>query len=181
MIAQLEWSSEAARSWAGYIALYGVWGSEARRREERRWYGEMAAKNPAALEHLLVGDAKERLAEALRGVCRRQQIDDWYAEQRTRARQALLLRLRANEGADATTGRNYRMWRRYQEGNVTYAQLGREFGMSGSRAGQVVIRQREIAPLRQRIWLEGRRNLGRPLDIDANREDYRGKWLYEDD
>jgi len=180
---ELEWSLAAAKSWAGYIGLYGVYGGAARRREERRWYGQMAARNLVALEHLLVQQAKERTHEAVKTLLLRQayrdKIDAWYAEQRKRARQALLLRLRANEGADATTGRNYRMWRRYMQGNVTYAQLGQEFGMSGSRAGQIVIRQREIAPLRQKIWAEGRRNLGRPLDIDANGEDYRGKWLYD--
>ena len=172
----IEWSPEAAKSWAGYIDLYGVWGSEARRREERRWYGEMAKANPAALEHLLVKEAKERLAEALGLVCHRQKIDDWYARQRRAAKQALILRLRADEGADAREGRNYRMWRRWSEGGVTYAQLGQEFGMSGSRAGQIVSRQREIVPLRQKIWAEARRNLGRPIDLDAGRKDYRGIW-----
>jgi hypothetical protein len=160
----LEWSPEAAKSWAGYIGLYGVWGSAARRREERRWYGKMAEGNPAALEHLLARHAyRENLAA-------------WHAECAHRSRQALLLRLRANEGADATTGRNYRIWRRWSEGGVTYAQLGREFGMSGHRAGDIVARQRAIAPLRQKIWLEGRRNLGRPIDLDAGRKDYRGIW-----
>jgi len=175
----LEWSPEAAKSWAGYIELYGQgYGTRARQREEGRWHREMAARHPAACEHLLVSDAKEKLAASLATVLHRQKIEAWYKSQRRSARQALLLRLRANQGADATTGRNYRIWRRYQEGNVTFAMLGQEFGISGGRAGQIVIRQREIAPLRQKIWLEGRWNLGRPLDIDANREDYRGKWLH---
>ena len=173
----LEWSPAAARSWAGYISLYGAYGEAARSAEERRWYREMAARNPAALEHLLVSEARAHLEASLSAVRYRAEREAWYEEERQRARQALKIRLRADTGADATTGRNYRIWRRYQEGGVTFAMLGKEFGISGSRARQIVAYQREIAPLRQEIWLEGRRNLGRPLDIDADAEDYRGKWL----
>jgi hypothetical protein len=109
----------------------------------------------------------------------RDKLAAWHAECAHRARQALLLRLRANTGAAATTGRNYRIWRRYEEGKLSLAAVGKEFGISGRRVGQIVARQREILPLRQKIWAEKRHNLGRPLDIDANQEDYRGKWLYD--
>jgi hypothetical protein len=179
----LEWSQAAAKSWAGYIELYGVYGTQARRKEERRWYGEMARGNPAALEHLLASRCRERIEEAALTLLSRQAYRDklaaWHAECAHRARQALLLRLRANTGAAATTGRNYRIWRRYEEGKLSLAAVGKEFGISGRRVGQIVARQREILPLRQKIWAEKRHNLGRPLDIDANQEDYRGKWLYD--
>ena len=104
----------------------------------------------------------------------------WYAQQEHAAKQALLLRLRANEGADATTGRNYRIWRRYEEGKRDLARLGKEFGISGHRAGA------DRRPAARNSAVAAEDLVGKPAATSAgrststpNREDYRGKWLYD--
>lgn len=185
----LDYVPAVEKSWAGYIELFGqAFGAEARRAEERRWHIALAQGDPVLLEHKL-GRAATAIEASVRRLRYREEQEQWREGQRRRARGALKIRLRDNEGADATTGRNYKIWRRYREGRhpkgggkwfngpVTYAQLAQEFGISVGRVGAIVTRQRELAPLRQEIWAEGRQNLGRPVDLDLNQEDYRGKWL----
>jgi hypothetical protein len=43
-------------------------------------------------------------------------------------------------------------------------------------------RRRNRVSKTQWLWYEIRatKGLGRPLDIDANKENYRGKWLYDE-
>jgi hypothetical protein len=72
--------------------------------------------------------------------------------------------------------RNYQIWAMYRAGGRTLADVGREFGLSGSRASGIVQVQQAVEDSRVALSAEkwrragSRQDLGRPVDMGGPRD-----------